>query len=108
VDTGASVVRVAAGADGRVDLSEAFRRLSEHGIQSVMVEGGAEVITRVLQGFFADQLVLTVARTILGGVHAVGTMLDTPLELRPRLNGVAIEMLGGDLVLHGEFERSSP
>ncbi|MDH3380034.1 MAG: RibD family protein [Gammaproteobacteria bacterium] len=104
-DAGVQVVRVAAGSGGRVDLSNVFRCLVDRGVGSVMVEGGAKVITSVLLGCFADQLVLTLAPMILGGVHAVDNMHGIPPDLRPRLKSLSVEPVAGDLILHGEFER---
>jgi riboflavin-specific deaminase-like protein len=104
-DAGVQVVRVGTRPDGRVDLSEAFRFLSERGVGSVMVEGGASVITSVLLGSFADQLVLTIAPIILGGVQAVENLRDVPFELRPKLKNLTVESIAGDILLHGEFAR---
>lgn len=102
-DAGARVIRVASTANGRVDLAEAFRFLQEDGLKSVMIEGGARVITSILSGSFADQLVLTIAPIILGGVQAVEKMDHVSEELRPRLKNVSVQSIGGDLILHGEF-----
>lgn len=104
-DAGVHVIRVESDKEGRVNLVEAFRCLSDRGVKTVMIEGGARVITNVLAGFFADQLVLTVAPMILGGVQAVESMDELPTNLRPRLKNVIVEPIAGDLVLHGEFER---
>ena len=104
-DAGVQVVRVSSDPDGRVNLSEAFHFLRERGVKSLMVEGGAQVITSILSGCFADQLVLTIAPIILGGVQAVDNMGDVSPRLRPTLKNVTVEPFAGDLILHGEFER---
>ena len=84
---GARVEVVQAGADGLVDLGDALRRLAELGIKSVMVEGGARVITSLLRARLADRLILCVAPIILGrGLEGVGELdiadLAQALDLR--------------------------
>ena len=89
-DAGVNIVRVACGNDGRIDLSDVFENLADQGIRSLMIEGGARVITSVLLGGFADQLVLTLAPIILGGLRSVDNMHDIPLDLRPKLNSLTV------------------
>ncbi|MDH3379438.1 MAG: RibD family protein [Gammaproteobacteria bacterium] len=103
-DAGVNVVRVASGIDGRIELSDVFKTLVELGFRSLMIEGGAKVITSVLLGGFADQLVLTLAPMILGGVRSVDNMHDIPLDLRPKLKSLTVEPVASNLILHGEFE----
>jgi 3,4-dihydroxy 2-butanone 4-phosphate synthase/GTP cyclohydrolase II len=104
-DAGVQIVHVASDSDGRVDLSSVFMYLYQNNIRSVMVEGGAKIITSTLLGSFADQLVLTLAPIILGGVNSVVNMRDIPVDCRPRLKGLNVEPVADNLILHGEFER---
>jgi riboflavin-specific deaminase-like protein len=101
---GATVVRVATTDDGLVDLGALFTLLPELGIDSLMIEGGARLITSTLKERLADQLVLTIAPRFFGGVHAVGSMQHIEPALRPMLKTVCFECLHGDLVAHGEFD----
>ena len=103
---GATVVRVATTSDDLVDLGTLFKSLPELGINSVMIEGGGTLITSVLKARLADQLVLTIAPRFLGGLHAVGSMDQINPALRPALKNVYFECLHGDLVVHGEFDRT--
>jgi riboflavin biosynthesis pyrimidine reductase len=105
-DAGFQVVRVASNNRGHVSLSDVFRCSVERGVRSIMIEGGAKIITSVLLGRFADQLVLTLAPLIFGGVHAVEHMHDTPPSLRPKLKNLSIETLAGNIILHGKFEET--
>lgn len=66
---GAVVVRCHADRRRRVCLQDALRRLGEAGVRSVMVEGGAEVISEFLTGGaagLAHRVVITQAGVILG------------------------------------------
>jgi 3,4-dihydroxy 2-butanone 4-phosphate synthase/GTP cyclohydrolase II len=101
---GATVIRLPATDDDLVDLVALFKCLPELGVNSVMIEGGAQLITSILKARLADQLVLTIAPRFLGGVHAVGSMQQIKPALRPMLKNVCFECLQGDLVAHGEFD----
>jgi riboflavin biosynthesis pyrimidine reductase len=72
VQAGARVFRVAT---ERVELPEMLAILACEGIRSVMVEGGARVITSFLQTRMVDLIVLTVAPRFIGGLQAIGSLL---------------------------------
>ncbi len=105
-EAGAEVVRVPANSAGQVDLCRLVGRLRQFGIRSMMIEGGARIITSILSLQLAHQLVLTISPTMLGGVHAVESLGGTGAAARPRLINVYNCWLGGDLVVQGEFESS--
>jgi riboflavin biosynthesis pyrimidine reductase len=71
-----------------------------------MVEGGAKIITSVLVGGFADQLVLTISPHFLGGVRSVEPLCGRGRGQRPELDDVFCERIGSDLVVQGELLRS--
>ena len=48
--------------------------LAELGINSLMVEGGARIITSFLRDRLADLLVLTISPMLVGGLHAVDNL----------------------------------
>jgi len=54
-------------ANGRIDLWKLATLLGDAGIQSVLVEGGAEIHSSFLERRLADELVLYVAPKIVGG-----------------------------------------
>jgi riboflavin-specific deaminase-like protein len=54
------------GPDGRIDLKAALNKLyHRHGIQTLMVEGGAQVISSVVQDGLVDVLCITIAPKVL-------------------------------------------
>jgi GTP cyclohydrolase II len=60
---------------GGVDAVHALRVLRELGVESLLVEGGAKVITSLLGAGVVDRVVISVAPTILGaGTEAVGDL----------------------------------
>ena len=96
---GARVLRLPVDSDGQVDLSALLRRLGELGVNSLLVEGGARIITGFLQARLVDRLVLTIAPVMVGGLNAVGKLMCCA-----RLGNVHHASLGQDLILWGDVE----
>lgn len=102
---GATVLELPSGADGRVDLRALLDALFEMGVRSLMVEGGAELITALLRGRLVDRLAVCVAPKILGsGVEAVGNLGVRDLADSITLAGVSVTPYGVDLILDGRVE----
>jgi GTP cyclohydrolase II len=98
---GAKVLRLA-GNNGWVDLDGLLQYLGSVGINSLMVEGGAQIITSFLASQLVDQVVLTIAPLLVGGLRVVGHLGHSALRRFPRLRNVSYQQLGEDLVLRGE------
>jgi 3,4-dihydroxy 2-butanone 4-phosphate synthase/GTP cyclohydrolase II len=103
---GARVLPLAAGEQGRVSLPATLAMLADQGLDSLMVEGGAQVISAFLSQNLADILVLTIAPVFIGGLR-----IEKPGESNfsmqagsfPRLDEMGCEILGGDLVVWGRL-----
>ena len=68
-------VRVVPGSPAGVDLPAALRVLRELGVRTLLVEGGATMITSLLGDRLVDRLIVGTAPTILGaGTEAVGDL----------------------------------
>ncbi len=102
---GATVLRLGGDDVEHVDLVALFDRFLGLGITTVMVEGGASVITSILRAQLADQLVLSIAPRFLGGLHAVSGLGDIDPTQRAKITNTCCDSLSGDLVLYGEFDR---
>jgi diaminohydroxyphosphoribosylaminopyrimidine deaminase/5-amino-6-(5-phosphoribosylamino)uracil reductase len=104
VDQGVDVVRVAASAEGRIDVTAALRALSQRGIVSLMVEGGAELAGSLLAARLADELHVFVAPILLGPRGRPGAVdwagPDTPSEA-PRIVDAHWERCGKDAYVFG-------
>lgn len=96
---GARVTRLAADEDGRVALFAFLDQLGEWGVNSLMVEGGAALITSFLQRGLADQVAITIAPVFLGGLKAIEQLTD--LADFPRIAEPQIERYGDDFVIWG-------
>lgn len=100
---GARVFRLPLSPTGRVDLGAALAVLAAAGVRTLMVEGGAGVITACLAEGRADFVILTLAPVFVGGVRGVTEPLaDDPAAL-PRLREVGHERAGEDVIIWGRF-----
>jgi GTP cyclohydrolase II len=100
---GARVLRLPSTSSGAVDLDALLKQLGEWGIRSLMVEGGARIITSFLARRLANFLVLTVVPRLVGGVRAVGNLGAFEPAHFPGLRHVGSQRLGEDLVLWGDL-----
>jgi 3,4-dihydroxy 2-butanone 4-phosphate synthase/GTP cyclohydrolase II len=96
---GARVLRLPMNARGQVNLTALLERLGTLGIRSVMVEGGARIITSFLAERLVDHIVLTVAPRLVGGIRAVRRLAYTDPVHLPRLRNLRYQRLEEDLVL---------
>jgi GTP cyclohydrolase II len=102
VAAGARVLRLPANAEGQVDLDALLKRLNELGINRLMVEGGAGIITNFLSSRLVDHLVLTMAPVVVGGLHAVKRSEKCGHQYFPKLRNSRHYRLGDDLILFGD------
>jgi 3,4-dihydroxy 2-butanone 4-phosphate synthase/GTP cyclohydrolase II len=100
---GARVFRLPAGPNGMVSLPALLAQLYERHIHSLMVEGGAAVISHFLAEHLADRLVLTIAPILLGGLNAVADLGQLNGRVMPRLARPRYQALGKDVILFGEM-----
>jgi GTP cyclohydrolase II len=100
---GAQLLPVPADEHGRLSLPALLDCLGQRGVRSLMVEGGAQVISSFLTAGLADVLVLTIAPFFAGGLAAVENPLPEP---RPRLEQPQYMQLGDDLIVWGKLAPS--
>ncbi len=98
---GARVLRLPANPDGKVNLSALLDHLGALGVASLMVEGGARIITSFLRERLIDLLVLTISPMWVGGLQAVGDLAETDPACLPRVSQPRYKQVGEDLILWG-------
>jgi len=102
---GARVLELPADAAGRVDLGALLSELHSMGVRSVMVEGGATLITALLCARLVDRLAVCIAPKILGrGIEAVGDLGICDLDDSLTLTGTSVTPYGVDLVIDSRVE----
>jgi riboflavin-specific deaminase-like protein len=93
---------------GRVDLSDMLRLLREQGIRSLLVEGGAGVITSVLRAGLCDRLVVCIAPRVIGrGIEAVGELGIDRLRDALTFSKATFSPCGEDVIFEGEPARAA-
>jgi riboflavin-specific deaminase-like protein len=107
----ALVMRVPADSTGAVDLEKALLVLeAEHGVESLVVEGGPGLNHALISLNLVDELFLTVAPELLGGsADQTLTLLrgpTLPARDRPNLDLVSIHLSGDELFLRYSLARA--
>lgn len=83
--------------DGLIDLYELVGKLYQLGVRSLMVEGGAKVITSFIHARLVDQFIITVSPMFIGGLPAVVTSAARRLQ-KLHLSDIHYQQLGDDIV----------
>lgn len=96
---GGEILQLPANVVGHIHLPALLAALPRQGIHTLMVEGGAGVITAFLREGLANIAIVTIAPFFVGGVNA----LTGPLPSMPRLKDVGMQQFGEDVVVWGEF-----
>jgi GTP cyclohydrolase II len=92
---------------GGVDLRAAMGAIHDMGMRSVLVEGGARVITSMLADGLVDRVIVSVAPTLIGtGREAVGDLGVDRISEGLRLKDRRIHRVGADLVISGHLHRA--
>ncbi len=86
----------------RIDLRQALEKAMAEGVTSILVEGGAEVLTNFLKEKLADKVYFAIAPLIIGtGVSAIGDLEVEKLTQAIRFERARFEKLGDDLLFSG-------
>jgi diaminohydroxyphosphoribosylaminopyrimidine deaminase/5-amino-6-(5-phosphoribosylamino)uracil reductase len=103
-DAGVDVARLPGGPAQR--LPAGMRALGERGIQSLLVEGGAELAGAMVAAGAVDRLAWFTAPMLIGGrgaPSALGGPGAATLALAPRLSGLACQPVGEDILITGRL-----
>jgi 3,4-dihydroxy 2-butanone 4-phosphate synthase/GTP cyclohydrolase II len=91
-----------------VDLPAALAALRDAGVETLLVEGGARVITSLLAGALVDRIIVSVAPTIIGrGTEAVGPLGISSVADGLRLANRSAHVVGEDVLIAGDLRPAS-
>lgn len=91
--------------EGGVDLGALLSELGRRGMASVMVEGGARLITSMLRERRVRRLVVSIAPRVLGsGIEAVGELDIMRLRDALTFRRASFSQRGPDVIFDGELE----
>lgn len=106
-ELGATILTLPAWPEGGVDLAALLAALGERSIASVMVEGGARLLTSLLRARLADAVAITITPLILGaGPAAIGDLGIATLAQAIRLANATWTTYGADVVVEGDIQYS--
>lgn len=90
--------------NGQVELSMLVQQLPAFDIHTLMVEGGARLITSLLRQKLADRMAVCIAPRLMGdGLAAIGNLGIRELDDMPVLEDIEIRCYGRDIVLEGRL-----
>ena len=83
-EAGVRILRVAAGGDGHLDLTEAVRALGREGVRTILCEGGGRLGVALLREGLVDRLMLFLSPSLFGvqGVAAFPAAEPVVADLR--------------------------
>jgi len=99
-EAGARLMTVAPDREKHVDLKKLFQKLARENTSSVLIEGGAAVITSALGQGLVNRLVVVTAPKILGkGIEAVGDLNIRELTDAKILSVRVLSKKGPDVIM---------
>ena len=107
---GTDVVQVDTDASGRLNLGDVLEHLSQRGIQSVMVEGGGELLGSFVTEGHVDEVWAFLSMSLVGGRTAATSVGGTGLKSladRLQLAEPTVEILDQDLLVRA-FRKDHP
>ncbi len=95
---GAKAMSCATAPDGKIDLWALMDLLTHRNINSIMVEGGAQVITSFVNAKLVDQFIITIAPKLVGGLQVLNSR---GLEIAQFLDceHVHYQQIGNDIIV---------
>ncbi|MDO8553890.1 MAG: bifunctional diaminohydroxyphosphoribosylaminopyrimidine deaminase/5-amino-6-(5-phosphoribosylamino)uracil reductase RibD [Candidatus Micrarchaeota archaeon] len=103
-ELGVEILIVKETGEGFIDLKELFAKLGEMGIASVIVEGGSEIATTVLEHNLANKGAFFIAAQILGnGKNAFEGKGVEKMKDAWRLKKLVIRKIQDDVLIEGYF-----
>jgi diaminohydroxyphosphoribosylaminopyrimidine deaminase/5-amino-6-(5-phosphoribosylamino)uracil reductase len=109
MDLGVEVLAVDTDKDRRVDLMRLLMEMGKRNISSILVEGGADIITSMLVEQLPDRVVIIIAPKIVGkGLEAIGELGIKSINEALRLSYRKVRRLGDDLIIDGRIEKKGP
>ncbi len=103
---GAEILWAAGNQRGEVDMKDLLEKLGRMGITSVLVEGGARIITSLLREGLADKIIILMAPKLIGeGIEAVGNLEVKDLHEALGISGMKTRRLGEDILIEGSLQK---
>jgi diaminohydroxyphosphoribosylaminopyrimidine deaminase/5-amino-6-(5-phosphoribosylamino)uracil reductase len=105
---GVEVLTVDADSAGRVSIMHVAQELGRRRMTNVLIEGGSQILGVFFDLGLIDEVHAFVAPKLVGGIEAISPIAGRGLAAIPQersLDESTIEILDGDLYLHGPIRR---
>ncbi|MBN2355223.1 bifunctional diaminohydroxyphosphoribosylaminopyrimidine deaminase/5-amino-6-(5-phosphoribosylamino)uracil reductase RibD [candidate division KSB1 bacterium] len=107
-EKGISVLILPEDERGWVDQKLLWQTLAEHGITSVLLEGGSALHTECLKNRVVDRVVIFIAPKIIGsGIDLVGDLNIRNINSAIKLEDISIKQLNNDLMIQANLRYSA-
>lgn len=107
-DAGVKAVPVSGSGEVKSELDWVLKWLANHGLNSILVEGGATIAASFVTEGFVDEIWWFIAPKLVGGSKAfspIGDMGITKMEQAVPVEVVSTEVLGKDILIKGNIKR---
>ncbi len=107
-DAGVEVFTIPSDSNGKPDLNEVSVELGRRRFTNVLVEGGGQMLGAFFDKSLIDEVHAFIAPKLIGGCDAPSPLAGLGLDLvteGPSIDQPVVEMLDGDLYLHGPLKR---
>lgn len=102
---GIEVLMVDEDGEGKANLRDLLQKLGQMNISSILVEGGATLITSFIRQELADKFVVILAPRIMGkGIDAVGDLGISDVDRALKLSFIKTYRSGEDLIIEARPE----
>jgi diaminohydroxyphosphoribosylaminopyrimidine deaminase/5-amino-6-(5-phosphoribosylamino)uracil reductase len=90
--------------EGKIYLLDLLKKLGKRNISSILVEGGAKVITSFLRQGLADKIIVAIGPKIMGrGIEAVGDLGISNINHALKLSSMKTHRRGEDLIIEANI-----
>jgi diaminohydroxyphosphoribosylaminopyrimidine deaminase / 5-amino-6-(5-phosphoribosylamino)uracil reductase len=106
---GADIIRAGSGL-GRVNLNILMKKITEKGINSILVEGGGEIAASMLQSGLVDKVYFFICPVIIGGrdaVYSIGGKGAATMKDAVKLSNIKLQRINGDMLVEADVYRDS-
>jgi len=101
---GVEIIVLPQTSEGHVDLAILFKKLGEMGITSILVEGGSEVATNILEAGLISKIAFFISCQILGnGINVFEGKGIEKMKEAWRLKNISIKQIQDDVLIEGYF-----
>jgi diaminohydroxyphosphoribosylaminopyrimidine deaminase/5-amino-6-(5-phosphoribosylamino)uracil reductase len=88
----------------QISLNQVMKQLHKMNISSILVEGGANILSQFINDKLADKLVVIIAPKILGdGIQSITLGKNISIKKVFRLSHVTVNKLGDNVLIEGYF-----